>query len=221
MDQNFENVPDTKSKYLEIFRANWVTITLIAANILVFVVLEIVGDTQNAEFMYRHGASYPPAIYEDGEYWRFFTAAFMHFGFEHLFNNMIGLGSAGHFLEEALGHGKYLLLYFVAAIGSNFISYEQMCRSNDYAVSAGASGAIFAVIGGLLWVVIRHKGKYESLTTRGMMFMIALCLYYGISTAGVDNWSHLGGLVTGFALSIILYRPRPKAIDLDTEYPYT
>ena len=96
-----------------------------------------------------------------------------------------------------------------------------MCHSNEYAVSAGASGAIFAVIGGLLWVVIRHKGKYESLTTRGMFFMIALCLYYGISTAGVDNWSHLGGLVIGFILSIILYRPRRKVIDLDTEYPYT
>jgi rhomboid protease GluP len=69
--------------------------------------------------------------------------------------------------------------------------------------------------------VIRHKGNYESLTTRGMLFMIALCLFYGISTAGVDNWSHVGGLVSGFILCVILYRVKPKKIDLDMENQYT
>ena len=217
-----KNITDIKeNKYVEAFRPNWVTIMLIAVNVIVFIVLEIIGDTENAEFMYLHGASYPEAIYEDGEYWRFFTAAFLHFGLDHLLNNMVILGCAGHFLEEALGHGKYLLLYLISAVGSNFISYEQMCRSNEYAVSAGASGAIFAVIGGLLWVVIRHRGRYETLTARGMAFMIVMCLYYGISTAGVDNWSHLGGLTFGFVFCMILYRPKRKKIDLGEENQYT
>ena len=210
-----------ENKYVEAIRPNWVTIMLIVINVIVFIALEIIGDTENAEFMYLHGASFPKAIYEDGEYWRLLTAAFLHFGLDHLLNNMVILGCAGHFLEESLGHGKYLLLYLISAVGSNYISYEQMCRSNEYAVSAGASGAIFAVIGGLLWVVIRHRGRYETLTARGMVFMIVMCLYYGISTAGVDNWSHLGGLIFGFALCVILYRPKRKNIDLDEENPYT
>jgi rhomboid protease GluP len=96
-----------------------------------------------------------------------------------------------------------------------------MYYSGDYAVSAGASGAVFAVIGGLLWIVIRHRGHYETLTTRGLLFMIALCLYYGISTAGIDNWSHLGGLASGFVLCVILYGTKPKHVDLDEENQYT
>jgi rhomboid protease GluP len=201
--------------------AGTVTILLIAVNVIVFFVLELLGDTEDSEFMLQHGASYPPSIAGDGEYWRLFTAAFLHFGFAHLLNNMVILGCAGHFLEDALGHGKYLFLYLVSAVASSLLSFLQMYRSGDYAVSAGASGAIFAVIGGLLWVVIRHKGSYETLTTRGLLFMIAICLYYGISTAGVDNWSHLGGLVTGFVLSVILYRVKPKKIDLSAENQYT
>lgn len=210
-----------ENKYLKTFLENRITISLMIINVLVFLILELIGDTENADFMLSHGASYPDAIYEDKEYWRLFTSAFLHFGFDHLLNNMVILGCAGHFLEEALGARKYLALYLISAITSSFVSYESMLIRNEYAVSAGASGAIFAVIGGLLWVVIRHKGNYESLTTRGMLFMIVMCIYYGISTAGVDNYSHIGGLVSGFILSIILYRIKPKKIDLDVENQYT
>lgn len=195
MEQNTERYPKT----------GYVTIVLIVINIIVWLVLEIMGDTENAQFMYEHGAMYPPAIYEGHEYWRFFSAAFLHFGAEHLANNMLILGCAGFYLEEALGRLRYFILYVAAAFGSSILSYLEMCSSNDFAVSAGASGAIFGVIGGLLWVVIRHKGHYESLTTRGMIFMICLSLYYGITTAGVDNWGHIGGLIMGFFFSIILY----------------
>jgi rhomboid protease GluP len=204
-------------KWKELIQTSGVTILLIAVNVIVFIILEILGDTEDAEFMFLHGADYPPAIVEEGEYWRFLTAAFLHFGFDHLLNNMLILGCAGHFLEEALGHGKYLVLYLVSAVASSILSFGQMYYSGDYAVSAGASGAVFAVIGGLLWVVIRHRGHYGTLTVRGLLFMIALCLYYGIRTAGVDNWSHMGGLASGFVLCMILYRMKPKHIDLDEE----
>lgn len=210
-----------QNKYIKVAAPRLITILIIAINVLIFLFLEIVGDTEEADYMYRHGASYPIAILENKEYWRFFTATFLHFGMAHLLNNMVILACAGPFLEEALGHLKFLFLYIVSAVGSSYISYMQMYKSGDYAVSAGASGAIFGVIGGLLWVVIRHKGNYETLTTKGMIFMIALSLYYGISTAGVDNWSHLGGLLIGFFLSILMYRIKPKRIDLSVKNQYT
>jgi rhomboid protease GluP len=210
-----------KNKYQKLFRTSGVTILLIAINILVFLVLEILGDTEDPEFMLLHGACFPENIAENREYWRFFTAAFLHFGFEHLLNNMVILGCAGHFLEEAIGQGRFLFLYLVSAVASNILSFVQMYRSGDYAVSAGASGAIFAVIGGLLWIVIRHKGHYEGLSVRGLLFMIVLCLYYGISTAGVDNWSHVGGLIAGFVLCMILSHTKRKNIDLDGKNQYT
>jgi rhomboid protease GluP len=96
-----------------------------------------------------------------------------------------------------------------------------MIRTGDYAVAAGASGAIFGIIGGLFWIVIRHKGNYEDLTWKGMIFMIALSLYYGIASGEVDNWGHIGGLLMGFLLCMILYRKQRKAVDFTDENPYT
>ena len=80
---------------------------------------------------------------------------------------------------------------------------------------------IFGIIGALLWIVMIHKGRYESLTGKGLLFMIVISLYYGITSVDVDNWAHIGGLAMGFVLAIILYRKPRKAVDLSGENPYT
>ena len=64
---------------------------LAAANVLVFVVLEVLGSTEDGYFMFLHGALYGPSVLADGEYWRLFTAMFLHFGAAHLMNNMLML----------------------------------------------------------------------------------------------------------------------------------
>lgn len=185
-----------------------ITILFVALNVLVFFILELQGNTEDADFMMQMGAAYPDCIRLDGEYWRLLTATFMHFGFEHILNNMLILACAGPILEKALGHIKFFLLYLCAGIGGSVLSYLQMLYSGDYAVAAGASGAIFGIIGALLWIVIRNKGHYETLTGKGLLFMIVISLYYGISAGDVDNWGHIGGLIMGFLLGVILYRKR-------------
>ena len=197
-----------------------VTISLVALNVLVFLVMEMMGSTSDTEFMIEKGAAWPPYILS-GQYWRLLTSTFMHFGFEHIMNNMLVLVCAGPILEKALGHLKYLLLYLMAGVGGSVLSFLQMLDSGDYAVAAGASGAIFGVIGALLWVVIRHKGRYETLTGKGLLFMIVISLYYGISSGEVDNWGHIGGLLMGFFLGVILYRKPRKTVDFSDENPYT
>lgn len=187
-----------------------ITAILVAINTVVFIVLEMIGNTEDSAFMIKFGAIFPVYIQEGKEYWRLLTATFMHFGFMHLFNNMVILIAAGQILERALGHGKYLLLYLISGLGGSTLSYLQMLYSGNYAVAAGASGAIFGIIGALLWIVILHKGRYETLTSRGLVVMIVLCLYYGISTGGVDNWGHIGGLLGGFLMGIIFYRRSPQ-----------
>ena len=199
----------------------YITIALVAINCMVFLILEIMGNTLDSDFMAQMGAVWPPYIQEKGQYWRLLTATFMHFGFDHILNNMLILICAGVILEDALGHVKYLILYLIAGIGGSTLSYLQMLHSGDYAVSAGASGAIFGIIGALLWIVILHKGRYETLTGRGLLFMIVISLYYGIHTGGVDNWGHVGGLVMGFLMGILLYRKKPKYVDFGDENPYT
>ena len=175
------------------------------------------GDTQSSEFMAAHGAVWPPYVSEGHEYWRLLTATFMHFGFEHIANNMLILVCAGMILEKALGHVKFTILYLIAGVGGNVLSCAQTLYTKDYAVSAGASGAIFGIVGALLWIVILHRGRYESLTGKGLLFMIVITLYYGITTGGIDNWGHIGGLLMGFVVGIILYR----RVDFRRENPYT
>lgn len=192
-----------------------ITISLIIINVIIYLILEFLGVTENATFMMQYGAVYPPLIAESGEYWRFFTATLMHFGFDHLLNNMVMLGAAGQILENALGKIKYLVLYFFAGIGGCVLSYLQMMHSGEYAVAAGASGSIFGIVGALAWILILHKGRYATLTGKGMIIMIFISLYYGVSTGDVDNWGHIGGFVMGFLLSIIFYRRNTKEIDFD------
>ena len=203
-----------------------VTIGLIIINCIIFLIMEILGNTQSAAFMLEHGGIFPLKIVEEGECWRLFTSMFLHFGFDHLLNNMVMLGAAGRILEKEMGKIKYFLLYIIAGIGGGALSCFQMLRSGDYAVAAGASGAIFGIVGALCWIVIVHKGRFRSLTGKGLLIMLVLCLYYGIAAGNVDNWGHIGGLLMGFVMGILFYgrghkNREVKPIDFEDENLYT
>ncbi|MDE6888862.1 MAG: rhomboid family intramembrane serine protease [Eubacterium sp.] len=184
-----------------------VNIILVIFNVVVWCVMELLGDTLDGSYIAKYGGMVPDLVLE-GEWYRLFTAMFVHFGAEHLANNMILLGAAGGRLETVIGSFRYLILYLGAGLTGNLLSFYIMERTSDMAVCAGASGAVFGMIGGLVWAAVRNKGRIEGLTLKGLLFMIALCLYYGITTAGVDNWAHLGGALGGFVLCILLYRKK-------------
>lgn len=190
------------------YQKAYITITLIAVNILVFLALSVQGMTEDPQFMLRHGAMYVPYVIEKGEYYRLFTCLFLHFGFDHLVNNMITLLVMGWTLELEIGRVRYILIYFISGICGNILSAFFDIRIGEYAVSAGASGAIFGLIGALLYVAVRNKGRIGTITQRGLIFMILLTLYYGFTSTGVDNAAHIGGLASGFVLGILLYRKR-------------
>ncbi len=179
---------------------------LVFLNILVFVVLELLGSTEDVGFMAAHGAAYTPWILEQGEYSRLFTCMFLHFGIDHLFNNMLVLVFLGDTLERAVGKIKYLIIYLGGGILANILSAYVEWRTGDFAVSAGASGAIFAVVGALIYIVAINKGRLEQLTGRGLLLMAGLTLYQGYTSIGVDNTAHLGGLIFGLILAVLLYR---------------
>lgn len=187
-------------------RPAYINGVLIAVNILYFFWLEFNGSTENAAFMVEHGAMYVPLVVREGEYYRLLTAVFMHFGISHLVNNMVILFVLGDNLERALGKVKYLVFYLICGVGANVFSMVVSIREYELAVSAGASGAIFGVIGGLLYVVIRNRGRLEDLSTRQLALFVACSLYFGFTSTGIDNAAHVGGLVLGFLLAAIFYR---------------
>lgn len=182
------------------------TAVMIAINTIVFFILTILGDTENTMFMLRYGAAYEPLIMQHHEYYRIITSMFLHFGITHLINNMIMLGAIGWNLELEIGKIKFLIIYLFSGIGGNILSLLWNINNGENSVSAGASGAVFGIMGALLYVVAANRGKLGRLSGRGMLIMVGLSLYFGLTSTGVDNMAHIGGLITGFLLSVLLYR---------------
>ncbi|MEY8356546.1 rhomboid family intramembrane serine protease [Lachnospiraceae bacterium 54-53] len=187
----------------------YVNFGLIAVNVIYFLYLETTGSTGDTEFMVFHGAMYAPLVLEGGEYFRLLTSVFMHFGINHIMNNMLILFILGDNLERALGHVKYLLFYLLCGVGANVVSMLVNLGEYRSIVSAGASGAIFGVIGGLLYAVAVNRGRLEDLSTRQLVVVIVCSLYFGFTSTGVDNAAHISGLLIGLFMGILLYR-KPK-----------
>ena len=184
-----------------------VTVLFILLNILIFVIVDFTGGTENTAHMIACGAAYPPLILEEGETYRLFTCMFLHFGIYHIANNMLVLFVLGQRLEPVLGKVKFILVYLLGGLGGNIFSLLMETKKAEYAVSAGASGAVFAVMGAMLYVVIRSRGRIQDISVRQMMIMAGFSLYFGFTSTGVDNAAHVGGLVCGFILAALLYHP--------------
>jgi len=182
------------------------TITLTLINVIVFIIMEFIGSTTDAYFMYKHGAMYMPAITEGGEYYRLFTAMFLHFGIDHLAGNMMALIFIGDIVEKALGKVKYVLLYILSGILAGACSLLMNVYTDSLAVSAGASGAVFGIIGALIYIVWANRDRLRNLNLSRFVFAVAYMLFTGFTSVGVDNAAHVGGLIAGFILGTSFYR---------------
>lgn len=184
-----------------------VNITLIVMNILCFILLECLGSTRDALFMYEHGAMFSMTFLPKKEYWTLFTSAFMHFGVQHLFCNMITLLYVGKPVEMMMGRWKYALMYMVSAIGSGGVSMLwYLYVSKEIVVSAGASGAICGVCGALLYILLRNKEMLKQVSWLRYVMFFVLVLTNGMSDSSVNSCAHISGMVIGFLVTAILYR---------------
>ena len=194
-------------------RTAWVNNTLIILNILYFLYLETTGSSTDTLCMLKHGAMYAPYILDNREYYRLLTTIFMHFGIHHIANNMLILFVLGDTAEQALGSAKYLAFYLLCGIGANIISMAWDLHSFTQSVGAGASGAIFGVAGGLLYIVMINRGRLENLSAQRLIIMIMFSLFLGVTSPHVDNTAHMSGLILGIILAAVLYRKPKKSPD--------
>ncbi|RGK84965.1 rhomboid family intramembrane serine protease [Dorea formicigenerans] len=187
------------------------TIAIAAANVLIFLGLSFMGMTEDSTFMMEHGAMYVPYLMNGERYYTLITSMFLHFGFSHLMNNMVMLLVIGYSLEPEIGKIRFLFIYLGSGLMGNLVSAWFDVSQGSYAVSAGASGAIFGIVGALLYVAIRNHGRVGEISTRGLVLMAGLSLYYGFTAQGVDNAAHIGGLISGFLLAVLTYwKHKPK-----------
>ena len=185
---------------------SWVNYILVGANILIFILVELTGGSDNTLHMIRCGAAYTPLV-EAGEYYRLFTCMFLHFGFPHLLNNMLLLFCLGDYVERFIGKLRYLILYLAGGTAASLFSWYMEMRRGEAVVSAGASGAIFAVLGGLVVLLLLNRGRLEDLTIQRVAVMAALSIWVGFRSAGVDGYAHLGGFLGGAVLMLLMSLP--------------
>lgn len=183
----------------------YVTALLVLANVAVFgcmwVTSQFPGDFPGAE-MIEWGAMYSGCL-ERGEYYRLIAAMFLHFDLKHLGNNMLVLAAIGSTTERYIGSVSYALVYIAGGIGGNLVSAYLHAQNGANVVAAGASGAVYAVIGGLLCLLVFHRGRLENFTLNRLVIFLVLVLYQGASETGVDNYAHVGGLICGFVVAVI------------------
>ena len=187
---------------------SWVLFALTAVCIGVFLAEERAGGSEVREVLLRFGASRPAHV-RTGEWWRFFTALFVHIGPRHLLGNLAALLVLGPALVAALGPWRFLAVYLLTGIAGNALSYQV---TPPDVVSAGASGAILGVLGALGGQRLRFAA---SARYRGWQVIAALLAYLAVAVGaepGVDTMAHLGGLAAGLVLGLLIPPPTASPI---------
>lgn len=194
-----------------------VTHGLLAINVLVFALMLLAGagiwHTPNGVQL-AWGANFGPAT-QDGQWWRLFTALFIHFGVVHLALNMWALWDVGRLLERIYGRARFALVYGGSGLLGNLTS---LVLNGNQAVSGGASGAVFSLYGALLVFLWRERrqlepGEFRWLFGAATVFSL-LMLGMGWLVPGIDNAAHGGGFLGGILWgSLLARRWTPQSLD--------
>lgn len=186
-----------------------VTPALIGANALMFVVATALGGgllIADPVVMIRLGTDYTPLTWS-GQWWRLLTSTFLHFGLLHIALNMWALYVNGLVAERIFGSVRYLAIYLVAGVTGSVASLLWHPIVNG----AGASGAIFGVLGALLAFFLLRKGGLPASVVKTQRASAGVFVVYsllnGVRYGGIDNAAHLGGLAGGFVMGLVLARP--------------
>lgn len=187
-------------------RAVPVTMALVAANVLVSVIIGVLfGSTGDIGALVLAGANLKPAV-ATGEWWRLPASMFLHVGLLHLVLNMYGLWILGKLVEQMVGSVRYFAIYMASGLCGAVASFAL----GPPGVSAGASGAVFGVLGAAVAeLALRRKeypGRWRGALLRNLLFLTAANVAIGFYYEAIDQSAHLGGLVAGAVLAAVLSR---------------
>ncbi|MCK8058714.1 MULTISPECIES: rhomboid family intramembrane serine protease [unclassified Fusibacter] len=171
---------------------------IIGINVLVFVIMFITDPSISSTTLINFGAKFNYHIVE-GQWWRFVTAMFLHLDFMHILFNMAALFILSRPLEHLFGKVKFIAIYMLSGIGGVALSF-----AFNNSLSAGASGAIFGLLGAHLYLYFRNKDAYRMIFGYDFLLLIGINLVYGFVNPGIDNLGHLGGLFAGFGAAHLL-----------------
>jgi rhomboid protease GluP len=182
----------------------YITIAIVIANVVVYAICQATGSWQDTSHMIDMGAMYEPLFLDAHEYYRIITHFFLHFGLEHLGNNMFSLVILGYALESQMGRVKYLSIYFLSGILAGVTSLLYNMYTGEFTVSCGASGAIYGLMGALLAILLFDHRRRDKDGIPRYVFCIAISLYSGLTDPSINNAAHVGGLISGFIFCAVI-----------------
>jgi membrane associated rhomboid family serine protease len=202
------------------------TIAFIIVNIFIFFLTSQAGADRNPSVLINYGAKYNQLINEHGEWWRFITPIFLHGNIVHLLMNMYGLWVIGPYVERLYGSAKFVIFWVVSGIAGVVASYLSvqpalhnsgglgrfLFKAHD-AVSVGASGALFGLIGVLFVFGLKFRRElpegFKRAFGTGMLPTILINIFIGYAIPVIDNAAHMGGLLMGGLLALVVGYKRP------------
>lgn len=175
-----------------------ITMLIITVNIIIFMMMYFFGNgSEDPITLLQFGANNRTLVVEFHQIYRLLTSAFLHIGIWHLIVNMYSLFVIGSQVENFFGKTKYLIIYLGSAITGSLLS---ICFSKY--TSAGASGAIFGLLGALLYFGYHYRLYLGNAMKSQIIPVIILNLVFGFMMPGIDNAAHIGGLIGGFFLAM-------------------
>lgn len=188
-------------------RPPYVTYVILGLNVAVWLIMSFIGTVFDINLNYQlvyFGAKVNELI-AAGQYWRLFTAMFLHVGVMHLLFNSYALYIYGPIAEKLYGKIRFAVIYVLSGMMGSLFSY--LFSLNP---AAGASGAIFGLMGSLLYFRKRNRTLFKRVFGPRLFIIIGINLLFGFIQPGIDNWGHIGGLIGGFlaANAVGLYRER-------------
>ena len=196
---------------LESFKAYPLTYGIIAINVIAYIFSALFSASiidMDMQTLVDMGALYGPLVVLKGEWWRLFTAMFLHGGMTHILMNMFSLYLIGRGAEMYFEKKSYISIYLFSGLLGGLASLYMHPNS----VGIGASGAIFGVFGALAGFFLAHRDK---IATHSKAFMkdfgmvLGINLVLGLSIPSIDVSAHIGGLVVGVIGGFIISK-NPK-----------
>ena len=188
------------------FKKYKITYSIIIINTVIYLISALLSQSlidMDLQTLVDMGALYGPLTVLKGEWWRLFTAMFLHGGMTHLLMNMFSLYLIGRGAENYFNAKSYIVIYLFSGLLGGLVSLYMHSAS----VGVGASGAIFGVFGALAGFFLAHREKIAEHTKSFMKefaIIIGINLVIGFSIPSVDVSAHLGGLLVGFIGGFIL-----------------
>lgn len=184
------------------FTDTYVTFGILIVLLAVFIGEIFMGGSENNYTLMKMGAMSNYAVVAGHQWWRLFTAQFLHIGVLHLVSNAVIIYYMGQYMEPILGHIRFLIVYLLAGIGGNLLS---LAFSSDSAISAGASTALFGLFGAMTAIGLRNmKNPLISFLGRQAFVLAVINIALDIFAPNIDIQGHIGGFVAGFLLAIVV-----------------